>query len=114
MEDTLKSWLFDPAVGKLVTASIGLIVIVVLVRFSRRSLGRYIQHTETRYRTRKIVTVLGYFVAYKLRRATQDRIFTRVLEEIDKTHDQVGIAASTLNIEKMPPLSVSVGMPAAP
>lgn len=303
MEDTLKSWLFDPAVGKLVTASIGLIVIVVLVRLSQRSLGRYIQNTETRYRTRKVLTVLGYFVAffflgavfsekigqftvafgvagagiafalqeviasiagwlavsfggyyssgdriqlggirgdvidigvlrttlmecgqwvngdlyngrivrvansfvfkepvfnysahfpflwdevmvpikygcdyrmarkiietvaeevvgeyarsarqawvdvvskymiedakvdpvvtmvanqnwieftlryvvdYKLRRATKDRIFTRVLEEIDKTHDQVGIAASTLNIEKMPPLSLSVGMPPAP
>lgn len=47
-------------------------------------------------------------VDYKLRRGIKDRIFTRILEEIDKTHDRLGIAASTLNIEKMPPLSVSV------
>jgi len=298
MEEMLKNWLFDPTVGKLVTATIGLIVIIVLVRIGQRSLGRYIQGTETRYRARKAVTILGYLLAflflgavfsekigqftvafgvagagiafalqeviasvagwlavsfggyygtgdriqlggirgdvidigvlrttlmecgqwvngdlyngrivrvsisfvfkepvfnysahfpflwdevmvpikygcdyrmarriiervagevvgeyargarkawgdvvskyliddarvdpvvtmaanqnwieftlryvvdYKMRRGTKDRIFTRILEEIDKTDDQVGIAASTLNIEKMPPLSVSVG-----
>lgn len=297
MEDTLKQMLYDPTVGKLVTAAAGLIVIIALVRLAQKSLARYIRATETRYRARKVVTVLGYLVAflflgavfsekigqftvafgvagagiafalqeviasiagwlaisfggyystgdriqlggiqgdvidigvlrttlmecgqwvrgdlyngrivrvanrfvfkepvfnysahfpflwdevmipikygcdyhlarqiigkvaeevvgeyarnarqawkdvvakymiedarvdpvvtmvanqnwieftlryvvdYKLRRGTKDRIFTRILEEIDKTHDRVGIAASTLNIEKMPPLSVSV------
>jgi small-conductance mechanosensitive channel len=51
---------------------------------------------------------LRYVVDYKMRRSTKDQLFTRILEEIDATHDRVGIAASTLNIEKVPPLSVTV------
>ena len=49
---------------------------------------------------------LRYVVDYKARRSTKDRLFTRLLEEIDKTADQVGIAAATLNIEKLAPLEV--------
>ena len=49
---------------------------------------------------------LRYVVDYKVRRSTKDRLFTRILEEIDKTADQVGIAAATLNIEKLAPLEV--------
>lgn len=50
--------------GKLVTAGVGLIVIIALVRLSQKSLARYIRATETRYRARKVVTVLGYPVAF--------------------------------------------------
>jgi len=49
---------------------------------------------------------LRYVVDYRVRRSVKDRLFTRILEEIDKTADQVGIAASTLNIEKVAPLEV--------
>ncbi len=56
-----------------------------------------------------IELTLRYIVDYKVRRGTKDRLFTRILEEIDGTQDRVGIAASTLNIEKVPPLSVTVG-----
>ena len=49
---------------------------------------------------------LRYVVDYRVRRSIKDRLFTRILEEIDKTADQVGIAASTLNIEKVAPLEV--------
>ncbi|MFZ2651202.1 MAG: mechanosensitive ion channel domain-containing protein [Burkholderiaceae bacterium] len=49
---------------------------------------------------------LRFVVDYKLRRFTKDRLFTRLLEEIDKTEGRVGIAASTLNIEKVAPLEV--------
>lgn len=56
-----------------------------------------------------IELTLRYIVDYKLRRATKDRLFTRILEEIDQSGNRVGIAAATLNIEKMPPLSVTVG-----
>lgn len=51
---------------------------------------------------------LRYVVDYKARRGTKDRLFTRILEEIDRCADRVGIAASTLNIEKFPPLEVNV------
>jgi hypothetical protein len=33
-------------------------------------------------------------------------MFTRILQEIDKNSERVGIAASTLNIEKLAPLEV--------
>lgn len=47
-------------------------------------------------------------VDYKARRTTKDRLFVRILEEIDKIPSQVGIAASTLNIEKLAPLEVRI------
>jgi small-conductance mechanosensitive channel len=49
---------------------------------------------------------LRYVVDYKARRSTRDTLFTRILEEIDRTGERVGIAASTLNIEKVAPLQV--------
>ena len=49
---------------------------------------------------------LRFVVDFKSRRATKDELFVRILEEIDKKHDRVGIAASTLNIEKLAPLEV--------
>ncbi len=55
-----------------------------------------------------IELTLRYVVDYKRRRGTRDRLFTRVLEEIDAAEGRVGIAASTLNIEKMPPLEIRV------
>ena len=51
---------------------------------------------------------LRYVVGYKERRTTKDRLFVRILEEIDKIPDRVGIAASTLNIEKLAPLKVRI------
>jgi small-conductance mechanosensitive channel len=49
-----------------------------------------------------------YVVDYKARRATKDRLFTRILEEIDRVPDQVGIAAASINVETLPPLDVRV------
>jgi small-conductance mechanosensitive channel len=49
---------------------------------------------------------LRYVVDYKLRRTIKDQLFTRILEEVDRTGDRVGIAAATLNIEKLAPLEI--------
>jgi small-conductance mechanosensitive channel len=51
---------------------------------------------------------IRYVVDYKARRSTKDRLFVRVLEEIDREPDRIGIAASTLNVEKLPPVSVRI------
>jgi small-conductance mechanosensitive channel len=64
MEDFIKHWLFDPTVGKLVAAVVGLLIVAILVRFARRSLSRYIADSEARYRARKLVTFLGYIVGF--------------------------------------------------
>ncbi|MFN3521173.1 MAG: mechanosensitive ion channel family protein [Phenylobacterium sp.] len=53
-----------------------------------------------------IAFTLRYVVDYKSRRSTKDRLFTRLLEEIDAAGDRVGVAAATLNIEKLAPLEV--------
>ena len=60
MDDSLKQWLFDPTVGRLVAALVGVLVVVVLVRFAQRTLGRYVKDTDVRYRARKFVTFVGY------------------------------------------------------
>lgn len=49
---------------------------------------------------------LRFVVDFKARRTTKDELYVRILEEIDKKQDRVGIAASTLNIEKLAPLEV--------
>lgn len=64
MDKTLKLWLFDPFVGKLVVAAIALAVLYAVVRLLHRSIGSYVQDTDTRYRTRKFVTFLGYLTAF--------------------------------------------------
>lgn len=63
MEASLDQWLYDPTVGKIVATLVGLLLIVTLVRFIQRSLGRYVKDTDIRYRTRKFVTFIGYLAA---------------------------------------------------
>lgn len=61
--ETIQALLADPTVGKLILLVIGILVIVTLVRFINRSLGRVVHESEARYRTRKGVTFLGYLAA---------------------------------------------------
>jgi small-conductance mechanosensitive channel len=55
-----------------------------------------------------IELTLRYVVDYKARRTTKDRLFLRLLEEIDRSDGRIGIAAATLNIEKFAPLDVHI------
>jgi small-conductance mechanosensitive channel len=63
METFVRRWLFDPTIGKFITAIVAVIVVVVLVQFFQRSISRYVKDSDTRYRARKGVTFLGYVVA---------------------------------------------------
>lgn len=56
---------------------------------------------------------LRYIVDYRERRTTRDRLFQRILEQVDTAGDRVGIAAATLNVEKLvvsqiPPVEVRI------
>lgn len=62
MEEFLKKWLFDPTVGKIIFAAIGILVISVLIRFLQRSSSRWIKDSDTRYRARKFLTFVGYLL----------------------------------------------------
>ncbi len=62
MENFSKEWLFNPAVGKIIAALAGVLVVITLVKVSQRTLSRRIKDSDTRYRTRKFVTFLGYLL----------------------------------------------------
>ncbi len=62
----LASWLLDPLVGKLVFLVVGLLVLMTLVKLLQRSLRRHIKEQETRYRVRKLISVLGYIGGFLL------------------------------------------------
>jgi len=64
MQDTLSRVLYDPTVGKIVAVLVGVLLITVLVRAVHRTLPRYIRDNDTRYRVRKIVSLLGYLAGF--------------------------------------------------
>lgn len=51
---------------------------------------------------------LRYVVAYKARRITKDRLFERILLEINASGGLVQVAGATLNIEQLAPLDIHV------
>ena len=63
MEEFIRHWLLDPTIGKFVSAFVGLLVIIALVRFFKKYLFRYIKDSDNRYRARKFVTFIGYITA---------------------------------------------------
>lgn len=63
LDESVKRWLLDPVVGKLVAVAVTLLVTFAVVKFAQRSLGRYVKGVDTRYRARKVVSFLGYLVA---------------------------------------------------
>ena len=62
MEATLKNWLFDPMVGKIVVSLLVILLVIIVVRLIQRALGRYVQNSDRRYRMRKMVTFFGYLL----------------------------------------------------
>lgn len=50
--------------------------------------------------------IVRYVVDYKRRRITKDQIFTRILEELDKTGGRVAIASTTIQIVETPAFDV--------
>lgn len=62
MTDSVEKWLFDPTVGKIVTAIIGILIVVGIVRFLQKTITVRIKDTDTRYRVRKFVSFIGYIL----------------------------------------------------
>jgi small-conductance mechanosensitive channel len=51
---------------------------------------------------------IRYIVDYKKRRMTKDILFTRIIEEIDKTDGRVGIASTTLQLVDLPEFKIKI------
>ncbi len=62
-DESIRRWLLDPTLGKIVALAVMLLVTFGAVRFAQRSLGRHVKDVDTRYRARKFVTFLGYLAA---------------------------------------------------
>ncbi len=45
-----------------------------------------------------------YIVDYRKRRIVKDRLFTRILEEIDKSEDRIRLASATFEVVGVPPI----------
>jgi small-conductance mechanosensitive channel len=75
MQDTMKRWLLDPAVGKIAVVVVLLAVVYLAVRLLRRTVSRHVQDADTRYKARKLVSFLGYLTVFLvLATALSDRL----------------------------------------
>lgn len=62
MQEFFDKWLFDPTIGKIVSAIIGILIIVTIVRLLQRSVSIQVKDKDSRYRIRKIISFLGYIL----------------------------------------------------
>lgn len=62
MEESLKKILFDPIMGKIVTAAILVIVVIALSRYFRTKSVRLIKDVDQRYRLRKVISLVSYLI----------------------------------------------------
>jgi small-conductance mechanosensitive channel len=60
MEEEIKTFLFNPVVGKIVTIFIGIAVIWIIIKVIQRNLFSKIKNPDNRYRTKKFSNILGY------------------------------------------------------
>jgi len=66
MDQFVERWLFDPTVGKLVAATVAILVIVALIRASRGILNHYVEEPGNLHRARKMVSFIGYFIGLSI------------------------------------------------
>ncbi len=64
LEQTFVRWLYDPTVGKFVAAAVLILVVVALVRLTRRILDRSVLEPGNLYRINKMITFAGYMVVF--------------------------------------------------
>lgn len=62
LQDSIIAWVYDPVVGKLVAAIIGIIIIVTISKIANRSITKYVDTNDSRYRLRKVVTIISYVI----------------------------------------------------
>ncbi|MGH7146718.1 MAG: mechanosensitive ion channel family protein [Nitrospiraceae bacterium] len=66
MEGFVEGWLFDPMVGKLVAITIGILIVIALVRVARGVLNHYVDEPGNLYRAKKMVSFIGYFLGLSI------------------------------------------------
>ncbi|GAQ95530.1 hypothetical protein TAGGR_32 [Thermodesulfovibrio aggregans] len=51
--EPISHWLFDPTVGKIISAIVGIFLIFVITKLSKRYIVNKIKDSENRYRAKK-------------------------------------------------------------
>ncbi|MCB0748280.1 MAG: mechanosensitive ion channel [Ignavibacteriae bacterium] len=62
MEDSVKQILFDPTVGKIITALIVIIVILFLSKLVQKNITKIVKESSSKYRIRKFIDFLGFLL----------------------------------------------------
>lgn len=66
MEEQIKQWLFNPAVGKIASIFIGIAFIWIIVKVVQKNLFSKIKDNDNRYRAKKFGSFIGYFLTILL------------------------------------------------
>lgn len=66
MEEQIKQWLFNPAVGKIASIFIGIAFIWIIVKVVQKNLFSKIKDNDNRYRAMKFGSFIGYFLTILL------------------------------------------------
>ncbi|MDQ7826979.1 MAG: mechanosensitive ion channel [Candidatus Eremiobacteraeota bacterium] len=66
LESILHGWLNDPTAVKVVFLILGLIILIIIVRFTQRTLERRINSIERVYPLKKLTAGIGYVLAFLL------------------------------------------------
>lgn len=64
--EALQRWLFDPVIGRIVTAIVGLIILHAVLKAMHRTMERRFRAQEFRYRLHKIIKIFGYIASASL------------------------------------------------
>lgn len=66
MDEQIQKFLFNPTVGKIATIIIGVAFIWILIKLIQRNLFSKIQDNDNRYKAKKFVSFIGYFLTLVL------------------------------------------------
>ena len=58
----IQQWLKDPMMGKIIYVSVGIFVLSLIFRTLNKTVPRYIQDSDARYRFRKTVSLISYIL----------------------------------------------------
>jgi small-conductance mechanosensitive channel len=62
MEESIAKILFDPTIGRIITSTVLVIIIIALSRFFRSRSVKMIKDVDQRYRLRKIISLVSYLI----------------------------------------------------
>ncbi|MFZ1784677.1 MAG: mechanosensitive ion channel domain-containing protein [Ferruginibacter sp.] len=66
MVEIIQKYLHDPVVGRLVTLLLGIAVIWIIIQLLRRRLANRIKDNSTRYKTKKVLSFIGFVITVVL------------------------------------------------